>query len=517
MSPRSLCALGALVVVAFAAAGQGLLPRPPRDQTAASTHVLIRFKSEVKAELSGQTNALQAIERQLSLPAGALQEPPVRKVLRAKRPAPAGARKNPASMPDGFLYLHLPPGLSVEECIRRFERHPWVDYIEPDGIGKGGGQVIPNDPNFGSQWHHRNSTKPSAAIHTPQAWEMTTGSTGVVVAVLDTGLATGLQEFSGRVVEGYDFVNDDTDPADDHGHGTAVTGTLAANGNNGILVAGVDWRCRIMPIKVLDQGNYGFYSDWAQGIDFAVANGAKVINLSAGGSSSSTTLMRAVTNAIAHGVIFITITHNDGTGVITYPGRLAESITVGATDPADRRTGFSNYGTEIDLVAPGTNIFTVSRTGSLQFWWGTSFAAPQVAGVCALLASLHPDLTQTEAVQLLCLGAEDRVGDSSDTDGFDSYYGWGRLNAWHSLQLANARIDQIEKFSGNSIRFSWNSPANASNKHPFEIRFSSLPGSPWSTASGPFQYSTGRTSWTDDGSQTGGFSSQRFYLLRLKK
>jgi subtilisin family serine protease len=135
-------------------------------------------------------------------------------------------------------------------------------------------------PVFSTQWHHRNGTKPSAAIQTPAAWDITQGTTNIIVAVLDSGLGVSA-EFTGRLVPGYNFAYGNTNTTDDHGHGSAVAGTLAANGNNGTVGAGVDWRCRIMPVKVLDSNNVGFYSDWAQAVDFAVNNGAEVINLSA--------------------------------------------------------------------------------------------------------------------------------------------------------------------------------------------------------------------------------------------
>jgi subtilisin family serine protease len=335
------------------------------------------------------------------------------------------------------------------------------------------------------------------------------------VAVLDSGCQTNLAEFSGRVVPGYNFVSNNADASDDHGHGTAVAATLCANANNATGIAGVDWRCRLMPLKVLDQFNNGYYSWWAQAIDYAVSNGCKVINLSAGGSSSDFTLTRAITNAIAHGVIFVTITHNDGAGAIRFPGSLPESITVGATDEMDRRAGFSNYGPQIDLVAPGTNIATISLTGALQKWWGTSFAAPQVAGVCALLAAVRPSLDQDQARALLCAGADDQVGDVMDTPGFDKYYGWGRLNAFNSLLLAQTRIDDIRQPASNTVVLSWASPANASNKQPCQIETVASFTSSWTPdpSTYTFHYGTNRTWCTNSGAVSG----TEFYRLRLKQ
>ncbi len=481
-------------------------------------HILVKFKPALSRATASKTasvsGGLDALRDSLALPPGAtLTEPWVSRAQRAKRAqnprSPAGGLETPDL--ERFLYLTIPAGLSVDECVRQVARHPWVEYAEADHAGTGG--AVPNDPNFPNQWHHLNAAKPSASIQTPLAWELTQGSSNVIVAVLDTGLSPSA-EFAGRTIPGYNFVSNNSDTTDDHGHGTAVAGTVAANANNGAAGAGVDWQCRIMPIKVLDSGNFGFYSWWAQGIDYAVSHGAKVINLSAGGGSSDFTLTRAITNAIAHGVIFVTITHNDGASVIRFPGNLPEAITVGATDALDRRCGFSNYGPQIDLCAPGTNLFTVSRSGSAQAWWGTSFAAPLTAGVCALLAAVRPNLSHDEARDLLCAGADDVVGDATDTPGFDSYYGWGRLNAYHSLLLAQTRIDRVERTNG-AVRLSWASPANASNKQPYQVEFKPTLDGAWTPLPGGptrFAYTVSRTFWTDTNPiPTGGF-----YRVRLK-
>jgi subtilisin family serine protease len=369
-----------------------------------------------------------------------------------------------------------------------------VRFAEPDGLGTGGA-TIPNDPNFGVQWHHRNTASDGpvrADMHSVEAWDIATGSTGVVLAVLDTGLAAGLADFSGRVVAGYDFVNDDADPADDHGHGTAVAGAACATGNNGVRVAGVDWRCRIMPLKVLNSNNTGVYSWWAAGIDWAVAEGADVINLSAGGATSSFTLETAIQDAIAQGVIVVTITHNDGTGTIRFPGRLEACITVGSTGRDDAVTGFSNYGPQIDLVAPGTNIYTLTRTGGVQQWWGTSFSAPLVAGTSSLLRSIDPTLTQEQVRTLLCAGADDQVGDALDEPGFDVHYGHGRLNALATLQLADVRL-QAPEVEGGAITLRWSSPSNAVVKTPFVVEAGPAP---WVESAGAAGFSATQTTWT---------------------
>lgn len=472
--------------------------------------LIVKVKEEAALNVRGATlqEMLGNLASQLKLPEGcALQESKLTRLHRRTGRRPA------QSPPDlhRFLYLELPPGVDVEDCLRRLQQHPWIEYAEKDGIGRGGG--IPDDPEFPSQWHHRNTISPGADIETPAAWDTTTGSRAVLVAVLDTGLAPALGEFENRIVTGYDFVNDDDDPADDHGHGTSVTGTLGATGNNGSLVAGVDWKCRIMPIKVLNSENVGYYSDWAEGVDFAVASGCKVINLSAGGSGTSTPLTQAIRGAVAQGVIFVTITHNHAGGTITYPGNLAETITVGATDEWDRRAGFSNYGPQIDLVAPGTNMWTVSRQGTAARWWGTSFAAPLVSGVCSLLAALDPEIDQEQARALLALGADDGIGEDGDTPGFDSFYGWGRLNAHHTLRLARTPL-RLVGHRDRSDELWWPSPGNASEKRPFVVEWKNVWSDNWisAPATNGYRYTPDRTYWNSAPSP----DRARYYRLRLR-
>ena len=483
----------------------------------APSHVVVKFKPALGPQLQTipGTNRLAALLARLRLPDGAeLKEPHLATLQRQREPRPAAG-------PDlsRFVYLHLPPELTVEQCVERLRPHPDLEYVEPDGIGSGGA-TIPSDPNFLNQWQHTNAVKPSATIKTPDAWDVTTGSSNVLVAVLDTGLTATLPEFTGRVVPGYNFVSGNPNTLDDHGHGTAVSSVLCANANNGVLGAGVDWRCRLLPVKVLNANNTGTYSSWAQAVDFAVNSGAKVINLSAGGSGSSSPLTEAIQRAIAQGVLFITITHNNGVSTITYPGNLTNCITVGATDSSDRRANFSNYGPEIDLVAPGVSINILTTNGTLSPWNGTSFSAPMVSGVCALLAALRPNISQDEARTLLCAGADDRVGDATDTPGFDVYHGWGRLNAFNTLLLAQTRFDRMQRTNGSSLALSWRSPNNASNKQPYQIEFTTSLTSGWTPlpATNRFRYEPGRTFWTDDGTETGtNFTGgSRFYRVRVR-
>jgi hypothetical protein len=399
---------------------------PPEDVAAqrSSDRVVIKLRETAEPSAHG-ARALTAAEwtRRLGLPPGI--------ALHSMRRPPANVTADDA-VPDLSrpAVLHLNGKATVAEALARLQHHADIEFAEPDYVSTGGAR--PSDPNYSLQWHHQK-------IQSEAAWNISTGSSDVLVAVLDTGVNVGLAEFFDRLVPGHDYVNNDAIPADDYGHGTAVTGVLAANANNNWLVAGVNWRCRIVPEKVLDSSNHGFYSWWDQAIYDATDAGAKVINLSAGGSSDSAATVAAIDYAISHGVIFVTITGNDSAGTIQFPGRLPQCITVGATERDDTRASFSNYGPAIDLVAPGRDIYTVGKDGGLEYWYGTSFAAPQVAAVAAIVAGLDPTITQQKMEKLLCATAQDGVGGASDTPGWDQYFGYGRLNARNAVQLAATR------------------------------------------------------------------------------
>lgn len=329
---------------------------------------------------------------------------------------------------DRPVVVRLNRALSVTEAVELLRKRADVVFAEPDYISRPGS--APNDPSYPSQWHHQQ-------IQSEGAWAITTGSSDVIVAVIDSGITPALYDLSGRVLPIRDYVNHRGDFYDDTGHGTAVTGIIAATGNNGQYVAGVDWGCRILPLKTFDSNGNSLYSHQAQAIYDATDAGAKVINLSAGGNSFSSALLSAIDYAVAHNVIFVTITHNDGSEAITFPGNQAVSITVGGSLQGDARATFSNYGSAVDLVAPAVSVYTVNRTGLVVGGSGTSVSAPQVSGVAALIASIWPSINQRQMEQLLCATAEDNKGDPDDTPGRDEYFGYGRLNARYALEAAS--------------------------------------------------------------------------------
>src|ERR1700675_1740513 len=201
---------------------------------------------------------------------------------------------------------------------------PRVRYAELDGIVHA--LRVPNDEYLPTQW---SVTKTRAE----QAWDLSVGSPQVVVGVLDTGVDPEQADLRGKLVAGYDYVNNDQDPSDDNGHGTAVAGIVAANSDNEIGVAGYCWACRLMPVKVVGADGTGFASGLAQGIIWATDHGARVLNLSLGGPVEDATLAAAAQYAWLHGVLVVAAAGNEGGPTVDYPAAFPNVLSVGASDP----------------------------------------------------------------------------------------------------------------------------------------------------------------------------------------
>ena len=398
----------------------------------AKDRILVKFKDPATIKLfkGARKTKLSQLSQRLGLPEGVTIENGGYSKLEARA---AGKAEDLAVLDfKSYQVAQLHGSIGLDECLRLLQNHPFLEYAELDGLVFAD-RTVPSDPQYSQQWHHDQ-------IEMPLAWDFTQGSASVTVAVLDTGVKLNREEFSGRLVPGFDFANFDSNANDDNGHGTAVAGILAANANNAAFFAGVDWKCRIMPVKVLDNEGTGIDSAIADGIDFAVANGAKVMNLSLGrGGPSNQTVVNAIRAAVSQGVVFVASSGNDGERGVIFPANVTEAIAVGATNRDDTITSFSNWGSELDLVAPGQEIYTFNifaRPGTTAFLQGTSFSAPLVAGVASLIAATNPDLSSAAIRSILCDSADDQVGDQRDTPGFDEYHGCGRLNAKRALQIA---------------------------------------------------------------------------------
>ncbi len=366
----------------------------------------------------------------------------------------------------GFKRLRIPRGRTLAQMVEIYKRNPNVEYAEPNFIAHA--FWAPNDTYYSLQWHLENAEY--GGINMESAWDEGTGHTSVIVAVIDTGVAyEDYEEFvdnpgRGRdywityqqapdlagtnFVDGYDFVNDDEHPNDDEGHGTHVTGTIAQSTDNTIGVAGVAFDTSIMPVKVLDSSGSGTYADIADGIYYAADNGAKIINMSLGGASGSTTLEDAVAYAYGKGVTIVCASGNDGSATtVSYPAAYdAYCIAVGATRYDEAVAYYSNGGPSLDLTAPGGDIYVDQNgdgyaDGVLQqtfgdnrtdwgywFYQGTSMAAPHVSGVAALLIANDVATTPDEVREALQSTAEDK-----GAAGWDTEYGWGIVDAYAAL------------------------------------------------------------------------------------
>jgi subtilisin family serine protease len=282
--------------------------------------------------------------------------------------------------------------------------------------------VIPNDSDFGQQYY-------LSTIRAPQAWEYTTGIPAVIIAVLDTGIDLNHNDLAGRVIAGFDFVQNDAVPQDENGHGTHVAGIAAANGNNGIGIAGVDWQSQIMPVRVLDAYGNGSFANVAQGIIWATDHGARVINLSLGGSQYSSILEDSVAYAVEKGVILVAATGNSGLPTVLYPAAFPGVVGVGATDQSNHLAWFSNTGEGVDVVAPGVSIYGLDTGNGYRFRNGTSMAAPQVAGFAALLAGLPGMQYSSSVIEKIESSAKD-LG----SGGWDPEFGYGLIQVGPAIK-----------------------------------------------------------------------------------
>lgn len=293
------------------------------------------------------------------------------------------------------------PATQVNEAVDTLRADPAVSYVERDHVAHIE-TTTPNDPGYAYQWG-------IAKTRVNTAWDTTRGASSVTVAVVDTGVKP-LPDFAGRMVAGYDFVNNDSDPTDDNGHGTGVASVIASTGNNGSGIAGICWVCKILPVKVLGADGSGSYSNIAAGIRYAADRGAQIINLSLGGSDDSQVLRDAVAYAVGRGSLVIAAAGNDGSTAEHFPAAIPSVLAVGASTSTDGRYSWSNYNSSwVDIAAPGCNP-ALSTAGALEDFCGTSSATPFTAGVAALLASTSPAPNADQIRRALMLSAAPLAG-----------------------------------------------------------------------------------------------------------
>lgn len=305
---------------------------------------------------------------------------------------------------DGAGVYATQPGESVHEAVQRLRQTPGVEIAEPNYIYRT--MATPNDPMLGQLWGH-------SKVGAQTAWDQSRGE-DVLVAVIDTGVDYNHPDLKGRVVKGPDLANNDNDPMDDQGHGTHVAGTIAATANNGIGIAGIAYNSKILAIKVLGRDGSGDTSKIANGILKAAEMGAKVINLSLGGPQASGILKSAVDKATEQGALVVVASGNENTSRPSYPAAYPNALSVGSTTTSDSRSNFSNYGSTVDIAAPGSDILSTTE-GTYKKHSGTSMASPHVAAGAAVLLGKNSALTNAQLREILVSTGDPASGFSNSS------------------------------------------------------------------------------------------------------
>ena len=308
-----------------------------------------------------------------------------------------------------------------EAALERYQKDEDVLYAEPDYVAEA--FVITDDPSLSAQW---GMFKIEAANSSGEsAWDLVTGSSGAKVAILDTGIEEAHSDIAGKVLASQNFTTSNT-TSDRDGHGTHVAGIAAASTNNTLGVAGVGYNSSLMNGKVLGDNGSGYYSWIANGIIWATDNGANVINMSLGGSSGSQTLLNAVNYAWNNGVVVVAAAGNSSTSAPSYPAYYSNTIAVAATDSNDQKASFSNYGSWVDVAAPGVSIYSTYKNNSCATLSGTSMASPHVAGLAGLVWASGLCATST------CVRSQ--IENTADPiNGTGALWTYGRINALRAV------------------------------------------------------------------------------------
>jgi len=360
--------------------------------------------------------------------------------------------------------IKIPAGKTVLEMIEEYRKDPNVEYAEPNYIRKA--YLLPSDPqcNPSTQWG-------IFQIRAPQAWDTEKGASSIIIAIVDSGVDYNHPDLNEHIwlnddlidgtdndgngktddYYGWNFVGadwqspaEDNNPMDVRNHGTLCAGIASAETNNATGIAGVSWNSKIMVVRVLDDNGYSDDFIITLGIVYAADEGADIINLSLGGPGSSTTLENAVNYAHNKGCLLVAASGNSNSPSVDYPAAYDNVIAVGATNQNDERCDVSdwgydldgkpqgsNYGAELDVVAPGKAIRSTLLGGGYGQDSGTSYAAPFVSGLAALIWSRNPGLTNSSVTDIIESSADD-----IESGGWDIYTGYGRMNAEKALGLS---------------------------------------------------------------------------------
>ena len=350
----------------------------------------------------------------------------------------------------GLSKITVDDKVDIMELCAKLNENKVVEYAEPNFVDKISA-TVPNDTLYPQQWHH-------PLINSPDAWDVETGNNSVLVTILDSGIPmTGSPATLShpdlsdptRILLGPDLVNGDAFPRDDCGHGTHVAGLASAQSNNSSGVTGMSWGNRLYIVKVFNEYGLGssdlFHDGVVDAVDYAQAHGYTCIINYSGGGSASTTKENAVIYAQSHNCLLVAAAGNDNGGAVRYPAAYSAAynnvIAISATDSTDTFAGYSNKGPEINVCAPGTNVystmpnypcFLTTSSGHSQdydYLDGTSMSTPLVSGLAALIWSYDASLTPGEVRDTIESNAVD-LGPA----GWDQEYGYGRINASASME-----------------------------------------------------------------------------------
>lgn len=350
--------------------------------------------------------------------------------------------------------VKLPPGLTVDKAAAAYRRSPLVEYAGPNH--KLYLDYHPNDEHYQwYQWALYSGGEPRYDIHAPEAWDVTTGSSSIIIAVIDTGVWEIHDDLyvpspNSKVLIGYNAIDNSSDTNDYSGHGTLVSSIAAALTDNYIGMAGVAWNARILPIKFIEYDG-GLEADAAEGIYWAVQHGAKILNMSFGAYDDVPVLAQAIADAWNQGCLSVCSSGNDDLNALHYPSAYDQALAVGASDEYDRRWiyddpyfgdhGGSNYGPWLDVMAPGSNILGayieedwIFGLGYFTIGSGTSAASPHVSGTAALIWTMHPTWTNK---QVFCQLVD--CCDDIGAPGWDIETAAGRINAYKAVTLVQAQ------------------------------------------------------------------------------
>lgn len=319
----------------------------------------------------------------------------------------------------------------MEKMLEKCNNNPDIEYAQPNY--KYSIEYTTSDPYLSYEWGLEQ-------INVHKVWDLNASDIAPMVAVVDTGVNVKHVDLKNNILKGYNIIDGTTDVKDDCGHGTHIAGIAAAVTNNATGIAGVSGNSKILPVKVLDEEGNGYSSDIAAGIKWAVDNGAKIINLSLGGTNYDNYLKEAVDYAIKKGCIIVAAAGNRGSYRPTYPAAFEGVIAVAAVDSNNQLCNFSNFGRYIDIAAPGLDIYSTSSNGGYEYRSGTSMACAFVAGTIALVWGGSPDKTPQEIENIIKDSA--KKVDISPVITYD--IGSGVIDAYSAYKMAK---------EGNKMKF----------------------------------------------------------------